>query len=317
MRIVFMGTSAFAVPFLEKLAEHHELTRVVTAPDRPRGRGKRTLPCPVAERSRIMGILTFCPEDPKNIAQEILAERFDFLVTVAYGKKVPKNLLDAPEMESLNVHASLLPSLRGAAPITRAIERGHGETGLSIMRMAEKMDAGPVFAQKEVPIDNNETKASLTEKLIAFGPELLLETMERIAKAGLKPHEQDESEVTWAKKVTREEEAIDFFLPARTLERKIRAFAPVPGLRTFVKGKMLKVLAADCVLDVPTATPGTIIRLTNREALVACGEGALALRRVQLAGKLPVDIVPFLHGAGRKLFEEGLVLGKEKPSDND
>ncbi len=316
MRIVFMGTSAFAVPFLEKLVEDHEVIRVVTAPDRPRGRGKLMMPCPVAERSRDLGIATSCPEDPRDIAAEICSERFDFLVTVAYGKKVPPILLDAPEKESLNVHASLLPALRGAAPITRAIEKGHGMTGLSVMRMVDKMDAGPVFTQREVPIAASETRGSLTAKLMDEGPDFLVETMGKIAKAGLEPREQDESAATWAKRLTRGEERIDFSLPAEKLERKIRAFAPAPGLRTFVRGRMLKVLAADCVGEA-VATPGTVVTHSESEVVVACGEGALSLRHVQLAGKRPMDIAPFLRGAGRKLFEEGLVLGGEKPSDND
>ncbi len=316
MRIVFMGSSPFAVPFLETLVAHHDVTCVVTAPDRPRGRGKKMLPCPAAEKARALGVTTLCPEDPAEIVADILREPFDFLVTVAYGKKVPSVLLQAPLQESLNVHASLLPSLRGAAPITRAIERGHKETGLSIMRMVARMDAGPVFAQKRVAIAADETKASLTEKLLAVGPGFLLEIMERIVEEGLEPLMQDESAVTWAKKVTREEEEIDFSLPAAELERKIRAFAPTPGLRTTVRGKLLKILAADCVTHGPAAA-GTIVKRTNKEAHVACGEDALSLRRVQLSGKKPVDIVAFLNGAGRTLFEEGLVLGEKRRFDSD
>lgn len=300
MKILFMGTSEFAVPILKTLHERFEVVGVVTQPDRPKGR-KRLVPSAVKIEAEALNLPVHQPEKLAAETGKFLEEPLDFIVTAAYGQKVPAALLKHPRFEALNVHASLLPKYRGAAPIARVIEQGEKETGVSIMRMVEKMDAGDVFMQKTLSLNGTETKGVLQHTLSLEGAKVLPETIEAIAQGELHPTPQNEDEATYAHKIRKEEAGLDFREPAVKLERKIRAHNPSPGAYFKVNGQPFKVHAAS-VVQGKSAAPGTIVHRTKDRVDVQTGEDALSLLKVQPAGKKAMDIKAYLNGAGRNAF---------------
>ncbi len=302
MDIIFMGTSQFSVPFLSAALELGDVKLVVTRPDKRRGRGRRRQAPPLKQESERLDIDCLQPNSSAELARTIEALEPDVLLTVAYGDILPASILKKVPL-ALNVHASLLPSLRGAAPITRAIEAGHEQTGVSLMAMTEKMDAGPVYASKVVPIDSRETKGTLTEKLIEAGCRLLRAHLHDIHKGTLEPTPQDDSQATYAPKVKKQEGALDFNRTALELERKVRAFNPDPGAFLVVGGERIKVLDAK-TLD-READPGTILHPGKGRVAIATAEGALELLRVQPPAKRPMDTKDFMNGRGRELFIMG------------
>jgi methionyl-tRNA formyltransferase len=308
LRLLFFGTPGFAVPSLAALLERgHEIAAVVTQPDRPAGRGQETRTSAVKELALARGLVV---EQPPKLREPAVAERIralapEAIVVAAYGKILPKVLLEIPPRGAINVHGSLLPSYRGAAPIQRALLAGDATTGITIMQMNERMDAGDILLQGETPIAPDDTSESLGRKLAILGGRLLVETLERLAKGTLSPRPQVEADATLAPMVQKEEGAVDWRRSAREIERAVRAFTPWPSAYTSLRGKLLKIHRA-VVRPLAAAAPGTVVRATCDDLEVATGDGALALVEVQLEGKRRLGAREFLAG---KPLREGDVLG--------
>ncbi len=306
--IVFFGTPDFAVPTLELLCNQPDIQvrAVITQPDRPAGRGGELTAPPVKRYAISKGIPVY---QPLSIRKEFASLRpslealgpFDIGVVVAFGQILPADVLNWPRRGCINIHGSLLPRWRGAAPIQRAIEAGDQETGVCIMQMDVGLDTGAVFATARTPIQANDTTPSLHDRLATLGSELLVSNLARIVAGDLTAIPQPEQGVTYAKKITSEESLISWDSPACELALKVRAFTPYPGCYTTWQGRRFKLLLAHEAQpqrsDIQNATPGVIVR-SNPEALVVrCGEGLLALDEVQLEGKKKMSIAEFLRGA--------------------
>ena len=291
-----MGTPDFAVPALAALAEAgHEIAAVYSQPPRPAGRGHKTRPSPVQAFAEARGWPVHTPRSLKGeAAQAAFAELgLDAAVVVAYGLILPPAVLAAPRLGCLNVHASLLPRWRGAAPIQRAILAGDAETGVTIMHMDEGLDTGPLLLAERVPIGPETTAAGLHDILAALGARLIVEALDGLAGGRLAARPQPAEGVTYAAKLSRAESALDWRRPAAELERQVRAFAPWPGATMEMSGETLKVLAAEPVERVSEAAPGTVL---DGSLTVACGAGALRVTRLQRAGKAAMDAEAFLRG---------------------
>ncbi|HVC99724.1 MAG TPA: methionyl-tRNA formyltransferase [Candidatus Dormibacteraeota bacterium] len=286
MRLVFAGTAPFAVPSLQALiAARHELSLVITQPDRPGNRGKIQAPA-VKQAALRQGLHVYQPDrvgSPEALAQVRWAAP-ELMVVVAYGQILPTELLEIPPLGVINVHASLLPRHRGAAPIARAILAGDPVTGVSIMRMDEQLDHGPVLATRELPIGPANTAVELTESLAALGAELLVEVLADLE--GHPPVEQDHSAATAAPRLRREDGQVEWSLPAIEVDRKVRALNPWPGTTATLAGKELKLLRG--VRAEGRGAPGEIIRVTSEGLLVATGEGAYRVEEVQLPSRRPM-----------------------------
>lgn len=297
MRIVFMGTPDFAVPALRRLIEAgHDVIAVYTQPPRPAGRGQREQPSPVHQEAARGGIPVHTPKTLRSEAEQaaFAALGADIAVVAAYGLILPKPILDAPRHGCLNIHASLLPRWRGAAPIHRAILAGDAATGITIMQMNEGLDTGPMLLRESVPIGPDMTAQSLHDALAALGGDLIVTALDRLQQGTLVPTPQPDEGVTYAAKLTREEGRLDWRRTAEELERQVRAFDPWPGAWFDHAGERFKVLKARVVADAKAAAPGTVLddRLT-----VACGRGGLAILRLQRAGRAAMDADAFLRGS--------------------
>ena len=291
MRIAFMGTPDFAVPTLDALvAAGHEVVAAYSQPPRPAGRGKALRPSPVQQRAEALGIEVRTPlslKDPD--AQAAFAGiGLDVAVVAAYGLILPRPILDAPSRGCLNVHASLLPRWRGAAPIQRAILAGDRTTGVTIMRMEEGLDTGPMLAVMGTPI-GRKNAGELTAELAALGAEWMVEVLGRLD--GIGPRAQDDSKATYAPKIRKEEARLDFGLPALDVDRRIRAFNPVPGAWFEYSGERLRLLAADPVEA--SGEPGTVL---DERLAIACGEGAIVPTSIQRSGRAPMSGADLLRG---------------------
>ncbi|MDJ0896191.1 MAG: methionyl-tRNA formyltransferase [Alphaproteobacteria bacterium] len=292
MRLAFLGTPEFAVPALAALGEAgHEIAAVYTQPPRRAGRGQAVQPSPVARAAESAGWPVFTPatlKDPES-QSAFAALDLDAAVVVAYGLILPQPILDAPRRGCLNIHASLLPRWRGAAPIQRAIEAGDRETGVTIMQMDPGLDTGPMLLSEAIAIEPDETGGSLHDKLSTLGARLIIDALARLDTLPARPQPADG--VTYAPKLHRSEARIDWSQPAEVLERRVRAFEPWPGAAFELKSEAIKVRA--CALADGSGAPGTVLddRLT-----VACGQGALRLIQVQRGGKQVMDADAFLRG---------------------
>ncbi len=300
LRLAFMGSPDFALPSLRALAAAgHEIAAVYAQPPRPAGRGHKERPCPVHAYALERGWRARTPVSLKGPAARaaFAALGLDAAVVAAYGLILPPAILASPRLGCLNVHASLLPRWRGAAPIQRALLAGDRETGITIMEMDEGLDTGAMLLQEAVPIDAAETAETLHDRLAELGARLIVAALEGRAAGTLSVRPQPEDYVTYAAKLARGEGRLDWRRPAAELERTVRAFTPWPGAEFEAPGRQsgarIKVLAAEIVAGTPKAEPGTLLddRLT-----VACGEGALRLLRVQRAGKAAMDAEAFLRG---------------------
>ena len=297
-RVVFMGTPEFAVPTLRALDEHHEVVGVVTQPDRPAGRGRKLLPSPVKEVALERGLDILQPRNlhAPEAMQRLEDWRPDVIVVAAFGQILRPEVLGLPPYGCLNVHASLLPRYRGAAPIPAAILAGDVKTGVTIMLMDPGMDTGPILDQEEMPIGPQDTTASLTEKLARMGAELLLKTLAGWLQGRITPQPQDDALATYCHPLQKGDGHLDWTMSATYLDRQVRASDPWPGAFTTWQGQRLKVLRARSRPDWPGAgEPGLVISLDGSAGVVT-GEGLLELLEVQLAGKRPTEIAPFLHG---------------------
>ncbi|MXP25436.1 methionyl-tRNA formyltransferase [Altererythrobacter indicus] len=300
MRIIFMGTPDFAVPTLTALAEaNHTIVAVYTQPPRPAGRGKKLQPSPVQREAERLGIEVRYPASLKDVAvqADFLALEADLAVVAAYGLILPKVILDAPAHGCLNVHGSILPHWRGAAPVQRAILAGDPVTGITIMQMAEGLDTGDMIATVRTPIEDK-TAGQLTEELAELGAQLMVGTL--IDLEALHPVAQDDKEATYAAKIAKSEARMDFSKPAELLEREVRAFAPFPGAWFQLDGERVKVLEAH-VIGMNGAA-GTVL---DDQFTIACGNAALRPVRIQRAGKPVMDTEAFLRG---KSIPVGTVL---------
>ncbi|MBP5411609.1 MAG: methionyl-tRNA formyltransferase [Lachnospiraceae bacterium] len=309
MRIVYMGTPEIAATILERLLEEpYEVVLVVTQPDRPKGRGN-TLTCsPVKELAVSRGIPVFTPEKlrlPENVEVVREAEP-DMIVVAAFGQILPKSVLDIPRYGCINVHASLLPKYRGAAPIQWSILDGESETGITIMYMNEGLDTGDILLQKVVPIDTAETGGSLHDKLAETGAEALVEAIPGIIDGTLEPVPQGEMTTPYAKQLTKEMGRLDFSWDAEKLERYVRGLNPWPGTYTFRDGQMLKIWAAEVCDGSYEAMPGTVVAVDKNSFSVQTGSGVLRVTEVQPQGKRRMSAEEYLRGYR---LEQGLVLG--------
>jgi methionyl-tRNA formyltransferase len=298
MRIVFMGTPASAVPTLRRCAEAgHEVVAVWTQPDRPAGRGQQLKAPPVKEFALGEGMAVHQP--PKIKTAEALdlfrSHAADAAVVVAYGRILPPEFLRAPRRGCVNVHFSLLPKYRGAAPVNWAVVRGERETGVTTMLMDEGLDTGPVLLQRATPLGDGETAPQLLERLSTLGAELLVETLARFDD--IEPRPQDDAAATHAPVLKREDGLIDWTLPAADIERRVRGFQPWPNAHTFYRGRRLVLWRAATVDSETSAADGEVISARGDELVVACG-GATALRlaELQFEGKQRMPARDFVNG---------------------
>ncbi len=290
MRVIFMGTPEFAVPALEALHAAHQVVAVYTQPPRPAGRGKKDRPSAVQARAEALGLAVRHPVSLKGEAAqaEFAALKADVAVVVAYGLILPQAILDTPAMGCLNIHASLLPRWRGAAPIHRAIMAGDAETGISIMRMEAGLDTGPVLLETRAPIGAEDTTADLHDRLAAMGARAILRALARLAELPAAP--QPEAGVTYAAKIDKAEARVDWTRPAEEVDRLIRGLSPFPGAWTDIAGERVKLLRSRVVSG--AGKPGELLGGFT----VACGAGAVEIVEAQREGKRPMPAVDLLRG---------------------
>lgn len=307
MRIVFAGTPEFARAALERLhAAGLTIPFVLTQPDRPAGRGLKLQPSPVKQFAVDHGV-PVCqprslrangkyPEDAEAARAALTAAAPDLMVVAAYGLILPQWVLDLPRLGCLNIHASLLPRWRGAAPIHRAIEAGDAETGVTIMQMDAGLDTGAMLLAERLPIAPDDTTASLHDKLAGLGAQLIVQAIELAGQGALKPVAQPEAGVTYAHKIDKAEAAIDWTQPAEAIERRVRAFDPFPGASACLRGETLKVWRCGVEPHGGSAAAATVISADASGIVVACGRGALRLTQLQRAGGKRLGVAEFLRG---------------------
>jgi methionyl-tRNA formyltransferase len=296
MRLIFAGTPEFAAAALKALiAAGHDLPLVLTQPDRPAGRGMKLKASPVKEVALAHGIPVAQPENLKSeeARAPIHAAQAEVMVVAAYGLLLPEAALNIPPLGCVNIHASLLPRWRGAAPIHRAIEAGDPETGITLMQMDRGLDTGAMLARAAIPIAEGDTTGSLHDKLAELGAREIVALLPRLA--GLQGEKQDEALACYAKKISKEDARLDWNRPASELDRQIRAFNPFPGAQSAFRGEPLKVWRAR--IRPESGTPGEVLALDKRGLLVACGAGALEISEVQKAGGKRMPIAAFLAGS--------------------
>ena len=299
MRLAFAGTPGFSVAALDSLvAAGHEIAAVYTQPDRPAGRGRKLAPSPVKQAALAAGIAVEQPESLKGAeAQATLAAwRPDLMVVVAYGLILPRKVLAIPRLGCWNVHASLLPRWRGAAPIQRAILAGDAETGVDLMQMEAGLDTGPVLLEKRTPITRDDTGGTLHDRLAALGAAALAEGLRRVlAGETLAATPQAADGVVYAHKLDKAESALDFTRPAIALERQVHAFDPWPGSDAELAGERVRIWAARAIEQSHAATTGAVIGAHRDGIVVACGEGALCITALQRAGGRRISATDYLN----------------------
>lgn len=298
MRLVFAGTPEFAVPCLRVAAERGEVVGVYTQPDRPAGRGRQLTPSPVKVEALAHGLPVFQPENfrDETARAALRALQPDLMIVVAYGLILPQAVLDIPRHGCWNVHASLLPRWRGAAPIQRAIEAGDEQTGVCLMQMEKGLDTGPVLLSLATPITGTDTGGSLHDRLAALGAEVLGDGL-KLLRAGMKPVAQVQAAegVTYAHKLDKAEARLDWSQPASLLARKVRAFHPWPIAEAAVAGERLRIHAAQALPGATGRLPGEILAASRDGIDIACGEGALRLLQVQREGGRPQSASDYLN----------------------
>ncbi|MEX2452014.1 MAG: methionyl-tRNA formyltransferase [Rhodospirillales bacterium] len=296
LRIIFMGSPDFSVPILRALIEAgHEIVCVYAQPPRPAGRGHKERPCPVHAFARDRNLPVRTPRTLKDDSAqaEFAALAADIAVVAAYGLILPQAVLDAPRFGCVNVHASLLPRWRGAAPIQRAILAGDAESGVTVMQMDAGLDTGAMLMQGTVPIEADTTAQVLHDRLAGLGAALIVRALEGIAAGMLTPTPQPEDGVTYAAKIERGEGRLDWTQSAGALERHVRAFTPWPGAWFEYGGERIKVLQVRAIEGNEGGAPGTVL---DERLTVACGDGAVRLERLQRAGRSALDAATFLRG---------------------
>ena len=310
MKIIFAGTPDFAATHLQALISQHEVVAVYTQPDRPAGRGKKLNASPVKLLAEQNNLPIYQPQSLKDPEQQtILANlQADIMVVVAYGLILPQVVLDAPRLGCINVHGSILPRWRGAAPIQRAVEAGDKETGVTIMQMDAGLDTGAMLTITRCPIEPSETSGSLYDKLAALGAPALLSTLDKLKAGTAVAVAQDNGQSTYAKKIDKAEALIDWSQPAIIIDQRIRAFSPFPAAYTEIEGLRVKIWAAQTSTQ-QLGTPGEIVAADDNGLLVGCGQGSLLLTEIQLAGKSRMPVSEILRSrvelfATGKRFEQ-------------
>jgi methionyl-tRNA formyltransferase len=301
LRVLFWGTPDFATPALRALlGEGFDVVGVVTQPDRPAGRGREVQPPPVKVAAREEHIAVLQPEQPRG--EEFLSELRemdpDVSVVVAYGHILPREVIELPRRGTINIHASLLPLLRGAAPIQAAIREGHSQTGVSIMRMVQRLDAGPVILQLATPISQDQTYGDLALILSELGATALIEALALMELGKAREEEQDDSRATYAGKIDRESTRVDWSLDARAVSQVVRAYDPRPGAYAMLDGTDVKLFGARVAPRPDTAVIGQVLACDAQGLVVACGEGSVRLQQVQPAGKRRMNADEWLRGRG-------------------
>ncbi|XBS69436.1 methionyl-tRNA formyltransferase [Acerihabitans sp. KWT182] len=310
LRVIFAGTPDFAARHLRALlASRHQVIGVFTQPDRPAGRGNHLTASPVKQLAQQYQLPVFQPKSLRPAEnQRLVAElAADIMVVVAYGLILPQPVLDMPRLGCLNVHGSLLPRWRGAAPIQRALWAGDNATGITIMQMDAGLDTGAMLLKLTCPITQADTSASLYEKLARLGPEALLDTLDHSAAGTLAPEKQDESRATYAEKLTKEEARLDWRMPAIALERCVRAYNPWPVAFIMVAGQPVKIWQSTVASVESDAAPGTIVQADKTGIMVATAQGVLNLAQLQPAGKKPMSAQDLLNSR-REWFIPGTIL---------
>jgi methionyl-tRNA formyltransferase len=290
MRVIFMGTPEFSVPVLDALVAQHEVVAVYSQPPRPAGRGKKDRPSPVQTRAEALGLPVRHPTSLRNedAAAEFAALKADIAVVVAYGLILPQNILSAPQHGCLNIHASLLPRWRGAAPIHRAILSGDAKSGVCIMQMEAGLDTGPVLLRQDTPIGAEETTADLHDRLSAMGAALIVQALDQLPN--LTPAPQPQEGVSYAAKIDKAEARIDWTQPAEVIDRQIRGLSPFPGAWCEVGGERVKLLRSR--LAKGAGKPGQVLHGFT----IACGTGAIEILLAQREGKRPSEATEILRG---------------------
>lgn len=299
MRIIFMGTPEFAVQVLEAIVKAgHEVVGVYTQPDKPKGRGKSMQYTPVKEKALEYNIPVFQPEQVRKpeVVEEMKKLKPEVVVVVAFGQILPETILNLPPLGCINVHASLLPKYRGAAPIQRVIIDGEKESGVTTMYMAKGLDTGDMIEKMVVPIESKETGGTYHDKLAAAGAELCLSTLQKLADGTAPRIPQDDELSCYAHMLNKSMGELDFQKPAEELERLIRGLNPWPSAYTRLEGKTLKIYEADVIEEEGTAEPGTVTAVDKKSFTVQCNPGALRITSLQMEGKKRMETAAFLLG---------------------
>lgn len=316
LKLIFAGTPEFAAIHLQALIDsEHQLIAVYTQPDRPAGRGKKLQASPVKKLAQANGLPVYQPASLRAPEEQaaLSALGADAMVVVAYGLILPQPVLDAPRLGCLNVHASLLPRWRGAAPIQRAIEAGDRETGTTIMQMDAGLDTGNMLATARCPIEADTTAASLHDELARIGAPLLVEVLADLPAYLESASAQDEQQANYASKILKAEAELDWRRPATELDRAIRAFNPFPVCFSHLQGQRIKIWQASPAGNAPLAEPpGTILRLDRNGILVHCGDSQLNIERLQLPGGKPLSVEQVLNGSA-ELFVAGSAFSLPTP----
>jgi len=307
MKVIFMGTPEFAVPSLEALIKEETVVCVVTRPDRPKGRGLELTSPPVKAVAEKYKIPVLQPEKIKTeeFYRELEAFRPELIAVCAYGKIIPKSILELPPYGCINAHASLLPKYRGAAPVNWAIIRGEKTTGITTFFLDEGMDTGNMLLKKEVPIEEEDTSETLVEKLSHVGAELLIETIRRLKKGELDPIAQNDNEATYAPMLKKEDGIVDWRKSAEEIRNLIRGTLPWPGAQTKLEGKLLKIYKAQVTEG--KGSPGEVIKSGSGTLRIATGRGALDIKELQIEGGKRLEVEEFLRG---HKIPEGTILGE-------
>lgn len=305
-KIVFMGSMNFAVPILEGLNKVYDILMVVTQPDKPVGRKRVLKQTPVKAKALELGLYVFQPTSIKLDHEPILELDLDFIIVAAYGQMIPEIVLQHASYQAINVHASLLPKYRGGSPMHRSIQYGDDLTGVSIMYMAKKMDAGDVLSQKAIPILETDNVGTIEEKLGLIGRDALLETMTHIDS--ITPIKQDLDQVTFAKNITSEEEKIDFNQSAKAIFNHVRGFNPWPLTYCMIDDKKLKLYIVEYINENVSKNPGEIVYVDKSSVHIQTKDGLLSLKNIQLQGKKQMNIKDFMNGVGKQLFTIGKQL---------
>ncbi|MBC1935321.1 methionyl-tRNA formyltransferase [Listeria grandensis] len=306
-KIIFMGTPAFSVPVLKEVAQAYEVIAVVTQPDRAVGRKRVLTPPPVKEAAVTLGIPVYQPEKLRSSTElaELIGLDADLIVTAAYGQILPNELLDAPKHGCINVHASLLPAYRGGAPVHYAILDGKRETGVTIMYMVEKLDAGDMLARRSIPIRDEDNVGTMFEKLSEVGASLLMDTLPDLLAGKITPEPQDVTQVTFAPNIKREQEKIDWTRDGRAIFNQIRGLSPWPVAYTTLAGNPFKIWQARIEETDEATEAGRVVRTTKHDFAIATGDKTVILPEiVQPAGKQKMAVADYMAGAGQHLNSE-------------
>ena len=298
LRIAFAGTPELAATILRSLLEtsKHQITMVLTQPDRPSGRGRKLTASAVKMLALENGLAVLQPSASELLALKDRIEELDLMIVAAYGMLLPESILNAPTQGCINVHTSLLPRWRGAAPIQRAIQAGDKETGITIMQMDSGLDTGPILLQKKCPINPSDTSGNLHDRLASLGSECLLEVLEKLIAGDLDPVKQDESQACYAKKITKAEARIDWTESATKIDCAIRAYNPAPICHTELQGQILRIWQSEVLESESTFPAGEVIQSGKAGIDITTGHGVLRILQLQPQGKRAMSVADFLNG---------------------